>query len=46
MRHDTTGSLAATGGAAPVDVLWLGLGMLLFGAGVYVLCLQRPSVKG
>jgi len=31
----TSGELASTGGTAPVDVLWLGLGMLVLGAGIY-----------
>ncbi|MFB9644621.1 HtaA domain-containing protein [Microbacterium terregens] len=33
----TSAALAATGGEAPVDALWLGVGMLVLGAGVYVM---------
>lgn len=33
----TTGDLAATGGEAPLDVMWLGVGMLVLGAGIYVM---------
>ncbi len=33
----TTGDLAATGGEASLDVLWLGLGMLVLGAGIWVM---------
>jgi LPXTG-motif cell wall-anchored protein len=39
----TDAALAATGGDAPVDTLWIGIGMLLLGAGVFAVRRRRTT---
>ncbi|MCR2762656.1 HtaA domain-containing protein [Microbacterium sp. zg.B48] len=40
----TSASLAVTGGEASIDALWLGIGMLIVGAGAFAV--RRRSVRG